>query len=111
MGTGGDEATAAELSALLRALEQGRRRKTGFARGGEFDYRPLTPFFGHGLNSVGDPDLDSTIDHHTRAMEGEVVDFFADLFRAPVDDRWGYVTSGPAEGNIYGLYAARVIYP
>jgi histidine decarboxylase len=108
---GADEATAAELAALLRALDQGRSRKTGFPGTGRFDYRPLAPFFEQGLADLGDPEAASTVDHHTRAMEDEVVEFFADLFRAPVDDRWGYVTTGPTEGTLYGLYAARVMYP
>jgi histidine decarboxylase len=111
VGSGADEATAAELATLLRALDQGRSRKIGFPATGEFDYRPLAPFFEHGLSDVGDPEAGSTVEHHTRSMEAEVVDFFADLFRAPADDRWGYVTTGPTEGNLYGLYAARVMYP
>jgi histidine decarboxylase len=44
-------------------------------------------------------------------MEREVVGFCADLFRAPVADRWGYVTSGGSEGNLYGLRLGRALYP
>src|SRR5213593_2271175 len=90
--SGADDATAAELAALLRALEQGRNGKTGFPGASDFDYIPLAPFFTHELNNVVDADLSSTVEHHTRAMEREVVGFFADLFRAPSADRWGYVT-------------------
>jgi len=111
VGSAGDDATAAELAALLRALEQGRSRRTGFPGGSGFDYRPLAPFLHHELTDPGDPDAGTTADHHTRAMEREVVEFFADLFHAPTQDRWGYVTTGAAEGNLYGLYAARVVYP
>jgi histidine decarboxylase len=107
--SGADEATAAELAALLRAIDQGRSRKTGFPGTGEFDYGALAPFFEHGLSPADD--VGTAIDHHTRSMEDEVVSFLADLFRAPAEDRWGYVTTGPAEGNLYGLYAARVLYP
>lgn len=111
MVSGADDATAAELAALLRALEQGRNGKNGFPGGSDFDYAPLAPFFAHELNNVSDADLSSTVEHHTKAMEREVVGFFADLFRAPEGDRWGYVTTGATEGNIYGLYAGRVLYP
>ena len=111
MESGAEEATAAELAALLRALEQSRDNGNGFPGTGNFDYTPLAPFFDHELSSFGDAAPSPAVEHHTTAMEREVVGFFADLFRAPVDDRWGYVTTGATEGNIYGLYAARVIYP
>jgi histidine decarboxylase len=106
-----DDKTAAELATLLRALEQGRGRKVGFPGASDFDYRELAPFFDHELNNIGDPEVSPTFNHHTKCMEREVVDFFADLFRAPEDDRWGYVTTGGTEGNIYGLYVARSLYP
>jgi histidine decarboxylase len=48
---------------------------------------------------------------HTKHLEREVVDFFADLFRAPRDDRWGYVTSGGTDGNEFGLHLARCLHP
>jgi histidine decarboxylase len=109
--SGADEATAAELATLLRALEQGRSRTIGFAGASDFDYRELAPFFDHELDNTGDPDVEPAFDNHTKGMEREVVGFFADLFRAPSQDRWGYVTNGGTEGNIYGLYAARGLYP
>ncbi len=37
--------------------------------------------------------------------------FFAELLRAPADDWWGYVTNGGTEGNLYGLYLARELFP
>ncbi|MEM1124598.1 MAG: histidine decarboxylase, partial [Bacteroidota bacterium] len=41
----------------------------------------------------------------------EVVDFFAQLFRANPKDYWGYITNGGSESNLYGLYLARELYP
>ncbi|MFD0575223.1 pyridoxal-dependent decarboxylase [Dactylosporangium darangshiense] len=35
----------------------------------------------------------------------------ADLFRAPWDDRWGYVTSGATEGTHCALWQARTRFP
>jgi len=35
----------------------------------------------------------------------------AALLRAPENNWWGYVTNGGTEGNLYGLYLAREIYP
>jgi len=40
-----------------------------------------------------------------------VIDLFAELFYAPENNYWGYVTNGGTEGNLYGLYAARELYP
>ena len=37
--------------------------------------------------------------------------FFQKHLRAPKDDTWGYITSGGTEGNLYGLYLARELYP
>src|SRR6266542_1727197 len=81
--SGADDATAAELAALLRALEQGRNGKNGFPGGSDFDYAPLAPFFAHELNNVSDADLSSTVEHHTKAMEREVVGLFADRVLYP----------------------------
>jgi histidine decarboxylase len=33
------------------------------------------------------------------------------LLRAPEHNWWGYVTNGGTEGNLYGLYLARELYP
>ena len=64
-------------------------------------------FFDYLLNNVGDPFASPYHSNHTNQMERDVVEFFADLFRAPAQDRWGYVTSGGTEGNLYAMYVAR----
>ena len=43
-----------------------------------------------------------TAEPNVKDLEREVVRILADLFRAPPDDRWGCVTSGGTEGNLYG---------
>jgi hypothetical protein len=48
---------------------------------------------------------------HCKAFEREVVSFYADIFNAPANNHWGYVTNGGSEGNLYGLYLARELYP
>jgi histidine decarboxylase len=82
----------------------------GYQMAVDFDYRELYPFFDHHLNNVGDPYVEPA---HVSAkeFEREVIEFYADLFRAPKDDRWGYVTNGGTEGNLYALYLARGIHP
>ena len=100
-----------ELDALRQRLDDDRRTNIGFPGSVDFDYGPLLPFFGYLLNNVGDPFVDCVGRAHTKHIERDVVDFFADLFRAPLDDRWGYVTSGGTDGNDFGLHLARRLHP
>lgn len=80
-----------------------------FARG--FDYKALWRFLDLTANNLGDPFVDGCYRVDSREMEREVVRFFAELFNADAGDFWGYVTNGGTEGNIYGLYLARQLYP
>ncbi len=63
------------------------------------------------LNNIGDPFVGGTWKVDSREFEREVLLFFADLLRAPENNWWGYVTNGGTEGNLYGLYLARELYP
>jgi histidine decarboxylase len=83
----------------------------GYPIAQDFDYSELYPLFSLPLNNVGDPQVESTYDLNSRSIEREVVDFFAGLFHAPVNNSWGYVTNGGSEGNLYSLYVARELYP
>jgi len=83
----------------------------GFPGSVDFDYSELTPFFRYLLNNVGDPYEDPLHTNHSKHFEKEVINFFADMFRAPKNDRWGYVTNGGTEGNLYALYLARALHP
>lgn len=83
----------------------------GYPIATDFDYSELYPLLALPLNNVGDPFIESTYDLNSRSLELEVLRFFADLFRAPKDNWWGYVTNGGSEGNLYGLYVARELYP
>ncbi len=77
----------------------------------EFDYRDLYPFLNLPLNNVGDPFVDSRYRLNTHEYECEVIAFFADLLHAKKQETWGYITNGGTEGNMYGIYLAREIYP
>ncbi len=77
----------------------------------DFDYSELFPLLHYPLNNLGDPLIESTYDLNSRSIEREVVKFFADIFNAPADNSWGYVTNGGSEGNLYALYVARELYP
>jgi histidine decarboxylase len=100
-----------ELHALRERLEGARPYDIGFPGAVDVDYGEVLPMLAYPLNNVGDPYVDGIGSAHTKHLEREVVEFFADLFRAPADDRWGYVTTGGTDGNEYGLHLARSRYP
>ena len=83
----------------------------GYPSAKDFDYAELDRFLRLPINNVGDPFAEGTYRVNTSEFEREVVEFFAELFRAPKDDWWGYVTNGGTEGNLYGLYLARELLP
>lgn len=82
----------------------------GYPVSTDFDYSELFPLLNYPLNNLGDPLIESTYDLNSRSIEREVVEFFANLFKAPKDNFWGYVTNGGSEGNLYALYLARELY-
>ncbi len=83
----------------------------GYPVAQDFDYTELYPLLKYALNNLGDPLIESTYDLNSRSIEREVVQFFCDLFKAPQNNSWGYVTNGGSEGNLYALYVARELYP
>jgi histidine decarboxylase len=100
------------LQDYLGHLKEVVKHELGYPVAFDIDYRELIPFLSFSLNNVGDPFL-STAHYriHSREFEREVLEFFADLSNAPVDNWWGYVTNGGTEGNLYGMYLARELFP
>lgn len=77
----------------------------------EFDYRPLYRFLNFPMNNVGDPYIPSRYHLNSHEYEREVIGFFAQLTHAEKNQIWGYVTNGGTEGNMYGIYLARELFP
>ncbi|MBU2946662.1 histidine decarboxylase [Zobellia uliginosa] len=100
-----------QIDELLTKLIEEKSRVIGYPVAKDFDYSRLYEFLKHPINNVGDPYEDTTYKVQTHEMEREVVDFFANLFRADPSDYWGYVTNGGSESNLYGLYLARESHP
>ncbi len=100
-----------KLKQLLSDLGQSVDESLGYPGAMDFDYQELFPFLDYSLNNVGDPFTATTYKLNTYSFEREVVEFYARHTRAPADAWWGYVTNGGTEGNLYGLYLAREIYP
>lgn len=100
-----------QLADLLEKIKEARDLFLGYPVSKDFDYSRLYEFLKYPINNLGDPFEDSTYKVQTHEMEREVVDFFAEMFRANPKDYWGYVTNGGSESNLYGLYIAREMYP
>lgn len=99
------------LKLLHKKISERTQNFLGFPVSKDFDYLELLPFFQYPINNLGDPFNESTYGVDTKEIEREVIHFFARLFRAEPDNYWGYVTNGGSEGNLYGLYLARELYP
>ena len=97
-----------DLQARLAAL---RPRNIGYPCNQDFDYTELLPLLAFSFNNVGDPFGSSNYRLNTMEFEREVVADFARFTQAPEGEWWGYVTSGGTEGNMYGLYVARELFP
>ncbi|MGZ3814724.1 MAG: histidine decarboxylase [Mucilaginibacter sp.] len=103
--------TSKVLKELLEEISSKSAMTIGYPVSKDFDYSELLPFLKYPLNNVGDPFIPSTYTVGSRELEKEVIAFFSKLFRAEEDNWWGYVTNGGSEGNLYGLYLARELYP
>lgn len=101
----------ARLDDLYARMSAKKRYFVGYPCNQDFDYSELTRFFGFTLNNVGDPFGGSNIPLNTHDFEREVLAEFARWAQAPADEWWGYVTHGGTEGNMYGLYVGRELFP
>lgn len=110
-GKGLSDKDRARLDALLETLQERSESFVGYPCNLNFDYADLNPFLHFAVNNVGDPFADSNYRINTHAFEREVLRFFAGLAGIEHDEMWGYVTNGGTEGNMYGLFLAREIYP
>jgi histidine decarboxylase len=109
---GPPEQLVAEVADLTVRLDAVRPFNIGFPGATDMDFGPLAGLLGGRLlNNVGDPFVDGLGANHTKAWEREVINTVATLFRAPEAQRWGYVTSGGSEGNLYGLWLASSLHP
>ncbi len=97
-----------DLHARLRAQVP---RNVGYPTNQDFDFTELHRFLEFSANNVGDPFAGTNYRINTMDFEREVVADFARYTRAPEGQWWGYVTNGGTEGNMYGLYVARELFP
>lgn len=74
-----------------------------------YNYNSLLPFLQYALINLGDPYTDSNYHVDSKDYEQACLQWFAQLYR--LDDHWGYVTAGGTEGNLYGIFLGRELYP
>lgn len=72
-----------------------------------YDYSEIMEAFKYNINNVGCPYIEGTYKVNTKAVEREVLSFFARLWGFNQENIWGYVTSAGTEGNMQGLYVGR----
>ncbi|MCY4576833.1 MAG: histidine decarboxylase [Candidatus Kaiserbacteria bacterium] len=99
------------LAAKKREMKRLVRSFLGYPSNAQFEYSALFDFLRYPINNVGDPYDDSSYLLGTREFEQEVLAFFAQLYKIPESNFWGYVTNGGTEGNMHGLFLARELYP
>ena len=100
-----------KLKQFKKLIREEKRTFIGYPVNCDFDYSELFDILETPLNNVGDPFHSSYYGLDSREFEREVLDWFAKLNNAPEDNFWGYITNGGTEGNMYGLYLARELYP
>lgn len=101
-----------QLHALRQKLTNIERTAIGYPTNNHILHKELfSQFLDIHANNVGDPFVDSSFLMNTHDFEREALMFFADLYKIPRNTFWGYVTSGGTEGNLYGLFLARELYP
>lgn len=104
-------AAAARIAEFQAEMEKQTATFVGYPCTQDYDYSEIQPLLRFSLNNVGDPFGESIYRENTFAFEREVIAFFQKHLRAPAGQTWGYTTAGGTEGNLYGLYLARELYP
>ncbi len=100
------------LSDHLAKLGTYAQTELGYPCAFDIDYKLLAPFLSYSQNNIGDPFVEGgRYRLNSHEFEREVLEFFAELTHAPDGGWWGYVTNGGTEGNLYGMYLARELFP
>ena len=106
-----DELIKKRIEDEIADLKEKSGHFLGFPTNSKFDYSDLFGFLQFSFNNVGDPFVSSNYALDSREFEVEVLQFFAELYKIPIDEYWGYVTNGGTEGNMHGLFLGREMIP
>ena len=101
-----------KLDRLFAHLQDRRDHFAGYPCTANFDYTSLFRFLNLPVNNIGDPYVPTLYGVNTHEIEREVLEWFRKIARADDNDSiWGYVTNGGTEGNMYGCFLARELFP
>jgi histidine decarboxylase len=100
-----------EFSELFLTLKQQSNFHAGYPLNLAHDYSSLFQFLHLSIFNMGDPFVESTYGINSQTIEKKVLEFFAELYKIDSHKFWGYVTSGGTEGNLYGIFLGREVYP
>ncbi|MDW2644940.1 histidine decarboxylase [Citrobacter sp. HN-141] len=83
----------------------------GYPESADFDYTILERFMRFSINNCGDWGEYCNYLLNSFDFEKEVMEYFAKIFKIPFEESWGYVTNGGTEGNMFGCYLGRELFP
>lgn len=83
----------------------------GYPESADFDYTILERFMRFSINNCGDWGEYCNYLLNSFDFEKEVMEYFASIFKIPFEESWGYVTNGGTEGNMFGCYLGRELFP
>lgn len=100
-----------KLEAFWRYCVENQYFNLSYPESADFDYADLQRFMPFSLNNCGDWQAPGNYLLNSFSFEKEVMRYFAELFKIPFADSWGYITNGGTEGNLFGCYLGRELFP
>ena len=89
-----DVSIATKLKAFKEEMDKKTSSMLGYPINTKNDFSSLYQFLDYSLINLGDPFVPSSWRVNSEDFEVEVLQFFANLYKIPKDDFWGYLTSG-----------------
>lgn len=106
-----NECLLKELDRIYEDLYDKHQHYLGYPFNLSLEYSELGKFLNLQPNNLGDAFYSSTVNIDTKKQEREVLKFFADVYKLPWEETWGYIGNGGTEGNLCGMLVARERYP
>ena len=101
-----------DIESIYHSLRKNSEHMLGYPSTKFLDFTSLHKFLEIPMNNIGDPfSLSGSYKVNTHEIERNVIEWFSETLNARNFDVWGYVTNGGTEGNMYGIYLARELFP
>ncbi|NLU26695.1 MAG: histidine decarboxylase [Hungateiclostridium thermocellum] len=105
------ESLLEEIDKIYEDLYEKHQHYLGYPFNLNLEYAEFGKFLNLQPNNLGDAFYSSTVNIDTKKQEREVLKFFADVYKLPWEEAWGYIGHGGTEGNLCGMLVARERYP